>query len=391
MSLFGSINLISVFLIGLFAATLLAGLLRPPTTGRIYDCFTTVINTFVFFLSATLAVLASNTVFKDGTDNFLSSLFSAIPGIGDTSSGQDILAYGLMLILFLTVLYGLLRLAVLPLIKKVIVPLSEALGRFVGTSNRFVRRVIGGMWQLPRAVGLVLVFSLLFSFYTTLTKNTSFADYITGSRTYQLIENTAIEPIISTEAVQQIPEFLDNTVDLAIEGLSPEGRKLLMKVYINGVTVDEAITSCPDIDNTAIDLVDAETDDYIKARILYDWIVDNIEYDREKADLLEVDSFAVTSGAVTAFSEKTGVCFDKACLYVSMCRAVSIPVRLMTGEAYNGTSWESHSWNQIYDEDTGSWVNVDVTFGKSGNCYFDRDDFLSDHRCAYVQGEWPES
>jgi hypothetical protein len=388
MSLFGSINLISVFLIGLFAATFIAGFLRPPTAGRIYDCFAAVVNTVVFFLAAALAVLATGAVFSDGGDNFLSEAFGAIPGLRDTSTGQDVLAYALVLIIFLTALYALLRLLTLPLLKKAIAPLAAALGRLIRRSGAFLRRVIGGLWQLPRAVGLVLAFSLLLSFYTTLTNNADFADYIGRSRTFRLIENTAIEPIISSEAVRQIPAFLDDTVDQAIEGLSSEGRRLLMKVYINGVTVDEGVASCPAIDNTAIDLVDAETDDVAKARLIYDWIAENIDYDNEKADMLEVDAFAEPAGAVTAFAEGTGVCFDKACLFVSMCRAVGVPVRLITGEAFNGASWESHSWNQIYDDDGGRWINVDATFGKPNVSYFDSDGFGDDHRNAMIQGEW---
>ena len=390
MSLFSSVNLISLFLIGLFAVTLSVGLLRPPTCERIYDCFTFVVNTAVFLLAALLAVLSANAVFA-GKENFLAKLFSAIPGIQDDSAGQDVLAYGLMLILFMTVLYALLHLAAVPLVKKVIVPLSAALGQLVRRSNGLIKRLIGALWQLPKAAGLVLAFSLLFSFYTALTSNAPFAEYIDRSKTYRFIEAAAIEPIIASQRVQQIPTLLDNTVDRAIEALSPEGRKLLMKVYINGVTVDEAITSCPEIDNTAIDLVDAETDDYVKAGIIYDWIVENITYDSDKADMLEIDSFAQPAGAVTAFNEKTGVCFDKACLFVSMCRAVNVPVRLITGEAYNGTDWESHSWNQIYDENSGRWVDVDPTFGKTGNSYFDRDDFEADHRVDAVHGQWPET
>ncbi len=46
-----------------------------------------------------------------------------------------------------------------------------------------------------------------------------------------------------------------------MECLSPEGRKLLIKVYINGATVEDAVKSDPDIDNTAIDLVDTENAD----------------------------------------------------------------------------------------------------------------------------------
>jgi hypothetical protein len=348
-----------------------------------------VLGAFVFFLSAALAILASNAVFSDGGDNFLSRLFSAVPGIGDPAVGQDILAYVLILVLFLTVVYGLLRLAALPLIKKAIIPLSGAIGRFIRSTNGFVRRLLGGLWQLPKAVALVLGFSLLFSFYTALTKNTSFAAYIDRSRTYRLIEDGAIEPIISSEIVQKIPAFLDNAIDQTVEALSPEGRRLLMKVYINGATVDEAVASCPDIDNTAIDLIGTETDDYAKARILYDWIVENIDYDREKLRCWKSTRLPSLPARWRPSAKRPGVlrqglpvCFD-------------VPRRRRAGpaadgEAYNGTAWESHSWNQVCDERSGVWVNVDATFGKPGQDYFDCDGFEEDHKNAAIQGEWPE-
>ena len=43
---------------------------------------------------------------------------------------------------------------------------------------------------------------------------------------------------------------------------------------------------------------------------------------------------AVTSGSQVAFAERKGVCFDYATLYVSMCRAVGLKVRLVTGMGY---------------------------------------------------------
>jgi transglutaminase-like putative cysteine protease len=124
------------------------------------------------------------------------------------------------------------------------------------------------------------------------------------------------------------------------------------------------------------------------AKILYYWVACNISYDHAKAEQIETDAFATDSGAVPAFSEKTGVCFDKACLYVAMCRAVGVKVRLITGHAYNGSDWLDHSWNQIYDDRDSQWVNVDPTFGSRNSSYFDKDDFFSDHADSEIQGEW---
>jgi transglutaminase-like putative cysteine protease len=230
--------------------------------------------------------------------------------------------------------------------------------------------------------------AFIFSFYVSLSNNSSLCDYISASKAYKAIEAGAVRPIMNSDAVQAIPPLIDNTVNRVVNCLSPEGRRLLIRVYINGMTVEDAVVSNHDIDNVAIDLVDTETNDYKKAEILYDWICAQISYNKEKAEAVAVDAFTVTSGSVTAFAEKTGICFDKACLFVSMCRAVDVPVRLVTGQGFNGSLWEDHSWNQIYDSESGRWVNVDTTFGSSGGDYFDRDGFYDDHRYEDVQGEW---
>jgi transglutaminase-like putative cysteine protease len=124
------------------------------------------------------------------------------------------------------------------------------------------------------------------------------------------------------------------------------------------------------------------------AERLYRWVCANISYDHAKAESLKTDVFAMPSGAVAAFSGMTGVCFDKACLYVAMCRAVGVRVRLITGEGFNGREWIDHSWNQIYSDRDRRWVNVDPTFGDGDKSYFDRPNFDRDHRDGEIQGEW---
>ncbi len=70
-----------------------------------------------------------------------------------------------------------------------------------------------------------------------------------------------------------------------------------------------------------------------------------------------------------------------------MCKANDIPVRLIVGEGYNGMSWVSHSWNEVYIKEMDKWVNVDSTFYNAGN-YFDNDTFNSEHRNRKIAGEW---
>jgi hypothetical protein len=388
MSLFEHINLISVFLIGLFILPLVVGVFRPLTGERIFHSFSTTLGVASMLVSAVSAVALTNFLFSNNGDNVLANLFKNLEVIRYSIISQDVLVYVLFLLVFLIALCGALQLLFIPLHKKVLIPFSNRMASAVASSNKVVYRLVSSLWQLPKSILLVLVFTLLFNFYSVLSKNTALNDYISSSRAYRLVEQNAIRPIVMSDAVRQIPVFIDQTVDRAVECLSPEGRRLLIKVYINGVTVDDAVTSCPDIDNVAIDLVGAENDRYKMAEILYDWVCLSVSYDHAKAEQIETDAFDTYSGAVPAFSERTGVCFDKACLYVAMCRAVGIRVRLLTGLAYTGSEWLDHSWNEIYDESTGRWVNVDTTFGGPNSDYFDNADFADDHKDTEIQGEW---
>jgi transglutaminase-like putative cysteine protease len=388
MSLFEHINLISVFLFGLFLLPMVFGIFRPLTGARIFHSFSTTVSAAIMIISAIAAVSMTNYLYSNNGDNFLSNLFKNIDVIRYSILTQDVLVYILFLLTFLIAVSGALQLLFIPLNKKAVVPLSNKMATAVASKNKVARRLISALWQFPKSVWLVLVFTLLFNFYTAVSKNTTLGDYISNSDAYRLVEENAIRPIVTSDAVRQIPDFIDGTVDKVVQCLSPEGRKLLIKVYINGVTIDDAVRSSPDIDNIAIDLVGAENDRYTMGEILYVWIADSISYDHEKADQIETDAFMTFSGAVPAFSEKTGVCFDKACLYVAMCRAVGVRVRLITGRAFNGSEWLDHSWNEIYDDSDGRWVTVDTTFGGPNSDYFDRRDFADDHADAEIQGEW---
>ena len=388
MILLDHINLVSVFLIGVFLLPVVIGLVRPLTAERIFTSLNTTLSAAAIIASVAFSILVTNCLFSNGGDNPLGRLFTNIPAVWYSLVSQDIFVYLLLFLILLIGLNSALQLLLIPLNKKVLYPVSFRLGRAVGSLRQLLRRLLGGLWQLPKSVLLVLIFALFFNFYALVSKNSPLDDYINSSGAYRLLDDAAVEPLISSDAAQQIPVIVDRTVDKAIECLSPEGRKLLIKVYINGVTVDDAIASSPDINNLAIDLVDAETDHTAMAKTLYDWVTVNISYDNAKAGALEEDAFGVRSGAVVAFNEKTGVCFDKACLYAAMCRAVGVSVRLITGYAYNGAEWLDHSWNEIYDNTDSRWINVDTTFGSRDRSYFDRANFFDDHKDGEIQGEW---
>ena len=162
-------------------------------------------------------------------------------------------------------------------------------------------------------------------------------------------------------------------------------------IIYNGITIDEGIKSNENIDNKAIQLTKSARNDREKAKILYTWIGSNIKYDDNKAkevingkDALDMPE----SGAITAFENKSGICFDKACLYVAMSRAVGLKVRLIGGQILEDNGqYTGHAWNQVYINEENKWINVDTTFYEGGNYYFDSA-FFDDHKVEDIAGEW---
>lgn len=160
-------------------------------------------------------------------------------------------------------------------------------------------------------------------------------------------------------------------------------------VIYNGVTIDEGIKSNAQIDNKAMELTKNAKSDRERAKILYSWIGSNVKYDDDKAkEVLEKNDISKMpkSGAIAAFESRSGICFDKACLYVAMARAINFKVKLVGGQAYDGKEYVGHAWNQVYLNDENRWINVDPTFYDGGN-YFDSNLF-NKHNIEEIAGEW---
>lgn len=86
---------------------------------------------------------------------------------------------------------------------------------------------------------------------------------------------------------------------------------------------------------------------------LYEYVVDNIAYDDDKAE--EVDDVYILPVVDETLSTKKGICFDYAALLSAMLRSQQIPTRLVTGN----TSIEYHAWVEVYLPEKG-WISADV-------------------------------
>lgn len=100
---------------------------------------------------------------------------------------------------------------------------------------------------------------------------------------------------------------------------------------------------------------------------IYDYIIENITYDYDKAS---DPPTGYTSDVDAILSSGAGICLDYAAVMASMLRSQRIPTRLEVGYAQDAY----HAWISVYTADTGwlngliefdgnVWTLVDPTFG----------------------------
>ena len=121
----------------------------------------------------------------------------------------------------------------------------------------------------------------------------------------------------------------------------------------------------------AEELIGSETDTLKQVEKVYKYVVENLTYDKQKAQTVPSGYLPVLD---TVLSEKKGICFDYAALMVGMLRSQGVPCKLVVG--YAGTTY--HAWVNVWSEGTGwvtaaiyfdgtTWQRMDPTFASSSN------------------------
>jgi hypothetical protein len=399
MDLQSGVNFITIAIIAIFLMPVITGLLNPVTRAGIRHSLHSFVGTFNFITGFLLAVCLARAVFSEKPNGLLTFLGKYAPSVAGLISQyrQDIAAWAIALFGFTAVLVFIMELVTRPIVKHFLVPWSDLLSLALDSRSAAVKSICSGLWQLPKAIVTVLVFCLLLNFYANYINNPSAGDYINASGAYQAVHNSILQPVLNSEPVKKAPELIAAAFRNAAEDFTPANPgdasepnywKLPAIKYFNGVTIDEGVRSTPEIDDTAKQIVGDEADPIKKARLLYDWVCKNIAYDQAKAEAVLENPLNVDSGSIVTFQERTGVCFDYSCLYVSMCRAVGVKVRMISGLGYTGDAWGEHVWNQVCDPANDRWINVDTTYGSSGLNYFGNSGFSLNHRYDVMQAEW---
>lgn len=359
-----------------------------------------------FLTSLLAAIYLTKMIFFENSTTIFKYIYEHIPeDIRIMLRGQDILTYLIFVPVLLLALLIILRPVTNLIYRYLVAPLSSGIYKWMNSLGSLKRRLIITICQVPRAIFILLVFGILLNFCTYYFYSPILAKWMNESTAYQFIYKSALYPILNSNIAKKVPVIVNDSFKKTVGKVIPgnldynepstkgpqdnQNSKGNIRVieYFNGVTLDEAVKSDTEIDNKAKQIVGNEKDDRSKAQLLYRWVSRNIKYDFDKAQRLSTDPRGISSGAIIAYRTKKGVCFDYSCLYISMCRAVGLKVRLVTGLGYSGVSWGDHAWNQVYYPLEKRWINVDTTFGTVNN-YFDKRDFNVDHKDDEIQGEW---
>ncbi|HAT4251566.1 TPA: transglutaminase domain-containing protein [Clostridium perfringens] len=217
-----------------------------------------------------------------------------------------------------------------------------------------------------------------------------------ASKAYEVINSNKYYATLNKEYEAFHNEYKDvisKNIDSAVESNKEpksenvvESNKNVINLY-NGVTLEQGIKSNEAINKKAKELTKNVKSSREKAKRIYTWISENINYDDNKAENISEKTSEYKSGAIEAFETRKGICFDYSCLYVAMARKAGLKVRIVTGEGFNGKEWGPHSWNEVYLPEKNQWITVDPTFGKAGN-YFDSKKNSESHRDGKIVGEW---
>ena len=119
------------------------------------------------------------------------------------------------------------------------------------------------------------------------------------------------------------------------------------------------------------ELTQGTSDTLEKVGKIYDYVIDNVDYDAQKAANIESGYLPVLDDVLAS---RKGICFDYAALMAGMLRSCDIPCKLVVG--YAGDAY--HAWISVWTEESGwlddviwfdgdSWQRMDPTFASANN------------------------
>lgn len=348
---------------------------------------------FNLLISIIFGMVFGKTIAITQVDKIIDLLSKILPNfIIENLINNPKIIYITVLVLTVLVVYKIICFILFFINKIIFYPVFESVEESIRRKPLFIQRVIGGFSQIPKGICFAIVSVFILYIASQINLNENLNNYLNNSNYYKFLSKNIVVPISDSTFAKNIPKIIDDSFKIkiietkSVDGESSKDSSTI--VYFNGVTLEEGIKSNKEINNFSKTMLTKKTTSTEKSNAIYQWVGKNVKYDYDKAELILRNDFTVNSGAISTFNTKKGVCFDYACLYIAMCKANDIKVRMVTGEGFNGSSWSSHAWNQVYISEEDRWINVDTTFSQGVQNYFDNKNFNLDHNNSKIVGEW---
>lgn len=160
--------------------------------------------------------------------------------------------------------------------------------------------------------------------------------------------------------------------EITIENMAEVNALLVPEKYIE--STDKLI-----IDKAA-EITKGLKSDREKAKAIYKWVSENIDYDYAKYSKHLKNDYDNEYGALLALNTKNGVCYDYATLVAALGRAYGLQTKVVKGTGNINGLVGYHAWNEIYIADESKWIKLDTTFAAvSSESYFDSENFDESH------------
>lgn len=180
---------------------------------------------------------------------------------------------------------------------------------------------------------------------------------------YAILINHAEDVIINSKDVDKVDKVFqlvmnDHPEIFYVTGYSMEEYTLngvVTKIKFSGTydrTRDDVEAKKPIIDayvERCIAAAPVDGSDYDKAKYIYEYIINNTEYDINSSD---------NQNILSVFGNGKSVCQGYAKANQYLLNKLNIPCLLISGTVQKG---DAHSWNMAYVD--GQWTNIDVTWG----------------------------
>jgi Transglutaminase-like superfamily len=390
-TIFGEANIISIILFGVLLYPLIVGFLFKLSSEALLNTLRGLFSNIALLL----ALIVSSKIAKDIIINDKYNIMTYIknklsPTVSAIIEQKPQFVMGLLIMVILIAIYQMMKLIIHVISNIALIPLFNGLDTLIKKGGNILRRIFGVIFQIPKALCYTIIITFLFNYLSMLNLSGEFNRTLETSNIYNYFTEKAVIPITKSKVAQNLPNIINDSFkiyDSKNESIDFHNATNSDIIYYNGVTLAQGVKSNEEIDNLGISIASNFNDTYGRAKEIYKWVGSKITYDNDKAIQVMNNSRDVESGAIPTFYSRKGVCFDYACLYVAMARANDIKVRLIVGEGFNGKTWISHAWNEVYIPEEDRWINVDPTFYVGGN-YFDSERFKLDHKNRQVAGEW---